>query len=241
MIKKFIYYGVFIVAVAIIVLLAAGSSVSGNLMGNIPVENVTVPSNSFTYALINATGAQTAIVSVIASSTVNIYVFNASNFDLWISHMTGNASANGLEYAQAIYNNASQFIFANTLMMAPANVSLALSNGGLYNRSAYVVVDNTNGSPSSIKTVRARVVYVVLNSATTKKFRSLADRQLYIGTASVLMFLAGVILVIYGAMKKEVQAPAGQVPTGKKEASKEYIDSLYKNVIKRKRGERNTK
>jgi hypothetical protein len=169
------------------------------------------------------------------SGTVNIYIFNTSNFDLWQRHVAGNTSVNGLRYAQALYHGNSSFIYANTPLIIWKNASSVLPKSGLYNNSIYVAIDNTNGSASSNRTVDARVVYLILDPATTAKYDSLASNQLYTGFATFVLFLAGMALAIYGVMKKDVQRPGAQVPTGNKEANKDYIDSLYKNIDKKKR------
>jgi hypothetical protein len=230
-----------VVGIAIILLLGEGTSINSSMVGSIPFENITVQSGGSSYATINTSNAQTAIVSVIATSAINMYLFNASNFNLWQSHVLGNASANGLKYAQAIYSGNSPFIFASTDLIMPVNVSLMLPKNELYNNSVYVVLDNTNGSASSSKEVTARVVYLVLNPSTTAKYRAIASRQFYLGAAAVLMLIVGVAVAIYGVVKKEKSGPGIQVPTGKNATSKEYIDSLYKNVNKRKVTEKKSK
>jgi hypothetical protein len=174
----------------------------------------------------------------VASSAINVYIFNASAFSLWQRHMAGNASVNGLQYAKTIYPGNSTFISASTTLVMPENGSAVLPKGALFNNSVYVVLDNTNDSPSSGNTVNARVVYLILDSATTTRYHMLASNQTYVGVAALVLFIAGVVLAIYGIVKKEPQSSAVQVPTSKKAADKEYIDSLYKNVDNKKAGKK---
>ncbi len=239
MIKKFVYCGLLLIAIAIIAFLAAGAALSGS-MGTLPFKNITVPNDNFAYLLINTSDASTAIVSAALSSAINLYIFNSSDFNLWRQHVTGNSSVNGLRYAQMLYRGNSTFIFANTPLMMPENASFVLPKSELYNNSIYFVMDNTNGSTSSGKTVSARVIYLIMDSATIAKYRSLTNSQLYTGIAALIIFAAGVVIVIYGLLKKEAQSPSIQVPTGKKEANKDYIDSLYKNVSKGRRSKGNS-
>lgn len=241
MMKKLVYSGLLLILISIIIFFAANFALSGNMASNFPSKNITLPSDSSSYMLLNTSDAPTSIVSAALSSAVNLYVFNTSNFDLWQHHMASNASANGLKYAQSLYPANSSFIFANTALLLPANASGVLPKNKLYNNSIYFVIDNTNGSSSSNKTVNAKVVYLVLDSAILTRYRSLANNQMYAGIIALALFIAGIVTIIYGLVKADVQGPSVQVPTSKKAASKDYIDSLYKNVSKQKRKGSNSK
>jgi hypothetical protein len=80
--KKFIYCGLLLVVIAVIAFFAASYALSGSIFHSLPAENITVPNGGSSYALINTSDAATTIVSAVLSSAANIYIFNASDFNL---------------------------------------------------------------------------------------------------------------------------------------------------------------
>src|SRR5271157_3327394 len=158
--KKLVLYGLLLIAISIVIFIVSGISFGGNVIGQIPTQNITVPSYGFSYMQINTSNASTAVVSAILSNAINVYIFNASNYALWQHYTSISNSVAGLGYALSLYHGNSSFVFANTALLMPENVSAVLPKSRLYNNSIYIVMDNTNGSFSSNRVVNARVVYL---------------------------------------------------------------------------------
>ncbi len=250
--KKLIYSGLLLLAAATAVFLSAGyvnRALGGGMTSDVPtvIVNRTVPSNGFAYVAINTSDAQTVIVSAALSAPVNVYLFNASGFGSWQQLVSAaGGSAGGLGSARGLYQSNSTFVFEQTQLLLPVNASKVLPGNQLYNSSIYVVIDNTEGSASSNAAVSARVMYLGLDEALMAEYRGQLGypygTAVGMGLASILLFLGGVTLVVYGVMKKEPQAArVAETLKNSEYASESYIDALYKDVDKRTKHRKNAR
>lgn len=247
--KKLVYAGLAMIAVAIVLFLSAGYvgySLNG-AAGALPAVSVnkTIASNSFAYVAINTSDAQTVVVSAALNAPANIYMFNAADFHSWEGL---EASGGGLAAAQA-ENPEGNFIYEGTQLIMPMNASKVFLPNDTYNNTLYVVVDNTQGSASSNTSIDARVVYLALNANLLAQYRSKLGVPYELVAAmsiiAIVLLIGGIAVVIFGAMKKDVQqepSPFARKDDG--ESSESYIDALYKDVSKptrRGRGSRKGK
>jgi len=181
----------------------------------------------------------------ISSGKANIYLFNASAFHLWSSHMDGNSSFSGLAYARNISTNGSSVINNNTTtsqIIITTNQSTSDANSSIiglnqFNGTAYLVIDNTKGSYSYNTTLNGVVSYFKLTAANYNMYNDIAITEL----AIILLGVAGLIITVYGALKKPptTESEAGMGASAAEPASKEYINSLYKSVGKGKGKKKN--
>lgn len=250
--KKFIYIGLILLAIAVVVFLAfvLVSPFSGAVSKIITTYNVSASSGGFYYVPVVTSNSIRSLIYVALNSSANIYLFNTSTFQAWSSRMQGNATASGLAYARTLGPgsgaliesnvNVSQILLAENLSSAKLNGSVAGLSG--FNSTAYVVIDNTNGSRSRNTSVRGVVLYFGLTQSNFSMYEGIGLEALAVGLAEIALVIAGIVLVIYGAIKKDpnIETEAGAEKSAargaaKGETSKEYIDSLYKNVGRRKK------
>lgn len=226
MIKKFVYYGLALIVIAIVIAIVSGYLLNSKVSGSVSSANITVNAGSFAYVAIPS-GNYTALAAyVIMANSTNIYVMNGSTFSKWSSYLSLNRSASGLSRAQALGVNSS-YIFEDKrsvytqLFTQPGNSSNSSLN------SMYVVIDNTPGSNSSKISVDGVITYIPLQLSSLVIYEVPMILALVVG-------VAGLIVIIYGLVKKGGQdlLNAMQPNDGmtREQRDKEYLEQIYKGV-----------
>ena len=183
---------------------------------------------------------------MVSQSPVDFYLFNYSGFSKWASiAYAGNApsgysAALSLEGAGLLYgykNARSATVpytssIDNVSPFYQTNATLLNSANGAY----YAVVDNTNGSASSATQVKATILYQSKPSSLTQGQTASALGVLAAGAGFFILLIAGIILIIYGLVKKQPQTAGTQAPQQKSDMSEEQVDQLYKNIKKKSKG-----
>jgi hypothetical protein len=236
--KKIFYIGISVFAIALILFFVSVSLYS-HALSRVPIiSNLTISRGGFSFAQVETGNTSLVALYAISSGKANIYLFNASTFHLWSSHMNSNSSFSGLAYARSISTsgtsvinnntNTSQIIITTNQSTSDANSSVIGLNQ--FNGTAYLVIDNTKGSYSYNTTLN--VSYFKLTAANYSMYNNIAITEL----AIILLGVAGLIITVYGALKKPqtTESEAGTGASAGEPVSKEYINSLYKNVDKGK-------
>ncbi len=225
MIKKFVLIGVILVIAAIVVFFLTSYLLTNSLGGKITMLNSTVAAGGYHEVRINYTNSTTIIaLYTLISAPINLYVMNASAYSEWSGYMAANANASGVSEAGRL-NLGAQGLFTNkTAGMVPIETNGVGGQGT--QGSVYVVMDNTHGSTSSAESVNATLWYVPV-----EKSGILISAA--IGYSCFILGIAGIILIIYGLVKKGKQAEEQKAE--KEKSDKAYVDRLYRNVKKRNR------
>ena len=238
MIKKFAIIGIVLIILAFVVG-AIGASLT-NPLSVFTQKNITVTAGNYSYLTMAVPAHAEFILEARAVSPVNFYVFNSSAFAKWSSLApnlsSGISSAASLESegALVIDPNVTYIRFpsssnSTTSYVAPASDFLNFSHDYYFVfQNPSVLLDN----------VTALYLPPVTNTTlrTDSKLRNLVYEYGTISVAVILMLAAGVIVLIYGIIKK----PKAFIDpeSGKRkgdEPDKAYIDTLYKNVEKSQR------
>ena len=224
MIKKFVYLGIGLIILAVVLFIISGYLFSNEITNSVSFVNLTVRANSFSYYVANYHNTSEIAIYALADQPVNFYLMNSTAFSGWSGQVSSNKSANGLRYAQQLKLNATSIFENQKTIMAPVLVN---GSGSYPGNSVYVVIDNTFGSSSVGMPLNASVAYFPLR----------ISRIVYydmIGVAAIILFIAGIIVSLYGAFKKSVpktDSSGNAVPT-KEDRDKEYVEQLYKGVKK---------
>ena len=237
MIKKFAIIGIVLVILAFVVG-AIGASLT-NPLSVFVQKNITVTAGNYSYLTMAVPAHAEFILEARAVSPVNFYVFNSSAFAKWsmaANLSSGISSAASLESegALVIDPNVTYIRFpsssnSTTSYVAPASDFLNFSHDYYFVfQNPSVLLDNVTAiylPPVTNTTLR-----------TDSKLRNLVYEYGTISVAVILMLAAGVIMLIYGIIKK----PKAFIDpeSGKRkgdEPDKAYIDTLYKNVEKSQR------
>ncbi len=237
--KKFVYYGLVLIVVAIVLALISGYLLNGKVSKSITSVNVTVNSGSFTDVAIGGGNYSAIAVYMIMENNTNMYLMNGSTFAKWSNELEANKSSSGLSIARALGINSS-YVFVDkrdvyTQLLTQPSSGLNSSLSG-----TYVVIDNTAGSNSTAIGFNGQVTYIPLQLSSLLVYEIPMILALIVG-------LAGLIVLIYGIVKKGEQALASTVLTTdgktKEQSDKEYIDQIYKGVDsdKKKRSKKGRK
>ena len=244
--KKIVYIGILLFILAVAVFIAytyIGSSVFSNAVTKVlTTSNLTISAGSFSYAQVSTANSTGDLIVAFSSGKVNMYLFNFSTFSAWSGYIRSNTSASGISYARSIASNgsvvennvnASEFLLTGNLSLSRPNVSVR--NIRYFNGTAYVVMDNTKGSDSYDSTLRAVVSYFGLTQANIGAYASIGTEAAILIAAIIALGIAAIILIVYGLMKSEPGSAfgTGLRGGGREQASKGYIDELYKNVGKK--------
>jgi hypothetical protein len=225
--KKLVFIGLGLLVIAIVLFILSGYVLSKGFSKGVNLTNLTVMANGFSYLPITYNGSVSAVaIYAILNNPANLYLLNSSSFSKWYNYMNLNGSAvSGYQYAQHIGINSSYLYKNASLEVIPVNLK-AGSNTGNYSGGIYLVIDNTKGSKSSAMQVNASVSYIPLVASTVLVSAAL-------GYAVLILGLAGVILIIWGLLKKDetVRSTEGKGATA---GQKEYLNKLYKGVKKGK-------
>lgn len=224
MIKKFALIGAALIIAAIAVFFLASYFLTSSLGGTIAMLNSTIPASGYNSVRINYANSTTIVaLYTIIARPVNLYVMNQSTYSAWSGYMATHANASGISEAGRLGLGSTQMYKNETAGLIPVetnNIGKAGKSG-----SIYVVLDNTPGSPSSGNSINSTISYVPVKS--TGILVSAA-----VGYGCFIAGIAGIILLIYGLIKKGKQSEEQKIE--KDRSDKEYVDRLYRNVKKRK-------
>jgi hypothetical protein len=225
--KKLVFVGVGLLLAAVVLFIISGYILSSGFKKNVNLTSLTINADDFSYAQLSYNSSIAGIaIYALMSSPSNLYLLNSSLFTQWYDYMNQNRSvADGYQYARHIGVNSS-YLFRNvSLQVIPVN----LRSGSVpknFSGKLYVVVDNTQGSKSSATSLNATLSYIPLGGSTIWTSAALGYGVLILG-------LAGIIIIIWGLVKKDEPGNLG----GKDEAAKsqkEYVDKLYKGIKNKK-------
>ncbi len=228
MIKKFVYYGLALILIAIILALASGYLLNSKVGSSVSSANLTAGAGGFAY-ISTPVGNYTALaVYAIMSNSTNLYIMNGSTFAKWNSYISANKGSSGISYAQSLGVNSS-YIFKDkrsiyTQLFISGNTANSSTN------KAYVVMDNTPGSNSTAIAVNGIITYIPV------KLSSILVYEVPVIIALILG-VSGLIIIIYGLVRKG-QPKLGALDSqgiSKEQKDKEYLDQVYKGVDSKKR------
>jgi len=224
--KKFIYYGLALIIIAIVLALVSGYLLNSKVSGSISSTNVTVNSGSFAYVAIPGGNYTALALYMIMANSTNMYVMNGSTFSKWSGYLGSNGGASGLARAQALEVDGN-YIFVDKRSVYTQLFTQQSSAQNSSMNSVYVVIDNTPGSNSSKISVSGLVTYIPI------KLSSLLVYEAPVILA-IILAIAGLIVIIYGLVKKGAQnlGNALQPNDGKtkEQHDKEYLEQIYKGV-----------
>ena len=243
--KKILLIGIVLIVLAFVIG-TIGASLT-NPLSVFTEKNITISAGNYSYMSVNVPAGADFILEAKAALPVNFYVFNSSAFSAWVSNSSSMTS--GLSVASAlepygallIEPNVSDITFPSSSNVsgsyaAPAEEFLN------YSHDYHFVMQNT-----ALVADNATVIYLppVTKSslATDSRLRNLVYAYGAISVSVILVLAAGVIVLIYGAIKKSKQPLQPDQPSegGKDGVDKAYIENLYKNVEKGKRKARRKK
>lgn len=226
MIKKFVYYGLALIIIAIVIALISGYLLNNKVSRSISSTNITVGSGGFADVAIPGGNYTALAIYAMVSNNTNIYVLNGSAFSGWSNRLSLNESAGGLSVVQALGVNSS-YVFKDKrtvytqLFTQPGNGPNSSMSG------VYVVIDNTPGSNSTKVPVSGAVTYIPLQLSSLMVYEVPVIMSLIIGAV-------GIILIIYGLVKRGGQGGVNAVQTEggatKEQRDKEYLEQIYKGV-----------
>ena len=225
--KKIVYIGLALIVIAIASFFITGALLGGSLRNGLMSENLTVQAGSFASLPLVLGNQSVVVVQASLSAPAYVYVLNNATYLRWAAQSRYAKNFSGLAYAKSIAPNGTITNSAVTLaeLVYPKNLSYASS---VANRSIDVVVDNTNGSPSSNTAITAQLTWLQTSANVVGPYE-IAD------VACVVLFIAGIIVAIYGAIKKRPEsattAAAGK-DASQGAASQAYVNELYKGVEK---------
>lgn len=256
--KKIVYIGLGLILASLIVFVIAGNSTSSainNLAQTVNTTNVTIAAHSFNALKLAAPSNSLLLLAVsIQNGKANFYFFNSSAYATWTagvgSNSTGLSRALSLEGkgVYVIYNGVFNASVPSSLVNASKSLLYTTNESKQYPAGTYyAVIDNTNGSVSSGMSLNGRIAYVPpfnnasLQGSQYSQLSGALKTGILYGLIFFILFVVGIIVVIYGVIKKpevdvaQAAAASGKVQASKQQMQKEYVDQLYKNVGKRKR------
>lgn len=191
MIKNYLYVG----AILLIIAIAVFWSVSSYITSGTPtrIYNVTVASHRIADVPVLVNSSSISIIFVFASNLTNVYFMNQSTFSGLSAYLNSNSLGSAYDYVTSHNLNVSD-VFANNAT-AVKEVYQTSGTGNASTYDVYAVIDSTSNSPSYNDTLNASVVYKAYSYGA------------WIGKsgesfAAVVLLIAGVAMLIYGAIKK---------------------------------------
>jgi hypothetical protein len=227
MIKKFVYIGLVMILIAVIMGISAGYLLTNSATKQLSASNLTINPNSFADLPIQTHNSTALAIYSIADNLTNLYLLNSTTFSKWSSYMFVHRNASGLDYVESLGVNSSD-IFKNKSNVYTQVLQTSSSNAASVE---YVVIDNTPGSASSKIPVNATVTYIPLQLSSLVVY----EIPVIIG---FIVGVAGIIIIIYGILKRRPETVAGIPKDGsgtKDEKEKAYVEQLYKGIGKKRR------
>lgn len=243
--RNIVIIGVVIVIAAIVLLFVVPSSITPPYT----YLNSTLEGGRFSSIGFNITNSTYLfLLAENSSSTINMYIFNSSAFSAWSSMVVNSNYTNGLSAAEslkglgtrAIFTNATYLIFPLQNGSTDGNRIYPAGNSTLnYAGQLVFVFQNQNGNTTGTGVVHSTISYIPpitkANIGQNKKI----DNYLYatggVSLGAIVAIVIGIILVIYGALKKpkDVSAQPGSIqgakPAGTEKEMQER-DTLYKGI-----------
>lgn len=223
MLKKITYIGVALMLIALVVIIVTALLLNHTIGSKLERYNLTVGAHNYTYVKIVQNTTLVSMVYEVSSGPSNLYVVNSSVLAGMKAYLSGNPSASAYSYIT------SAKVDPNDTQLNSTHAAVTLYN--LPSKAAnktdvlYVVLDNTKGSSSATSALNATVLFVKFNPSA-----GIAYSLTYI--VCIIVFIAGIVVTVYGLLKKDSVVGDVTKPMGKDD--QEYIDSLYKNVDKGK-------
>ena len=200
MIRKYLYAGAVLLVIAVVVLY----SVSGYITAGTPtsIMNTTVPVHGIADVPVLVNSSAISIIFVFADNATDIYFMNQSAFGGLSAYLSGNTPRSAYSYVSA-HNLNSTNVFLNASSGIKEVYQTSIGTPGSY--YVYAVIDSTGGSPSYNGVVNASVVYK------SYSYGSWVDHsgEALVGIAALI---AGVALLIYGAIRKPKTAAVAAAP-----------------------------
>jgi hypothetical protein len=209
MIKGYIYAGLILLAIAVVVFY----SVSGYVTSATPtnIVNVTVPPHGINYTKVAVNSSNVMLFFLYADNLTNIYFLNQSQYTGLSDYLSGNSSRSASAYVSS-HRVAKADVFMDN--GTAANVIYPTTNGNSSTYNMYAVLDSTPGSPSYNGVINAKFVYKAYGYG---EWVSTGSRVLVESLAAIICFIAGLALLILGAIKSPKVAAEAVVQPAKKE------------------------
>ncbi len=204
---------------------------------------------SFSFVKFNVTNSSLLLLIGKISGVANFYVLNSTGFSEWSSEVLSSNVPNGYKYAESLVGNGIFYIFRNTTTVIIPSTDNVLNSTPVYSFNSlgiappgtyYAVIDNTNGSASDNYRINA-TVFTLPQASQSANLPNFVYEEAELGIAFFILFVAGIIMTIYGVFKKEKDSsiksiiPNTQNAKGNKDSlTDEQIDELYKNIKKKK-------
>jgi hypothetical protein len=259
-----VYIGIaFIIAAIVVILISTGttSNIGTTLQQTLIVNNLTIKSGEIASTPININANSFVFAFITLTKPANIYFFNNSAYKIWINETNTTNSPTGLKNAENLEGAGALIIYRNTTNatiptnLGSVNSSLLYSTNQsqLYPKGTYdFVIDNSNGSASRSSNFAAKVAYLPpftngsLSSGPLAQLGSQIDQEVVYGVLFFLLFVAGIIIVIYGLIKepkdKQASVPKNDQPQKlETKADQQYVDELYKKVDAKKKRKKRTR
>lgn len=249
--KNIVYVGIALLVIAVALLFVSGSVI--NVHGLLTEQNLTISSLSFSTIPISISNNSIPLVIGRFSSDVNFYFFNSTGFSDWNRLMNRSNSPIGYATALSLKGYGLLFAYLNTTSVVlpyqtgVGNVTPAYfvnSSKGFSGGTYYAVIDNSKGSVSSANAVNATLLYNSQGSSSSAISHLVLEEAAF-GISFFIFLVAGVIVLIYGFIKKPktdgmaAMQTSAKTSGGKKEDMDEKeIDALYKRI--KKKGKRSS-
>ncbi len=235
--KKVVYAGLLFLLFAFVVILASGGLVKASLGDVTSLNNVTIGSNGFYYSTLNLTNSSRFFMVVRSNASLNTYVFDSNAFQSWYSYMsnTSNKNPDGFSEAVSLEGKGAVAIFKNAKLMslpelsnssAPFYASNATLGPGVYS----VVVDNSNGSASSLQKVYTEVMLPAASFITAKSLTAYKGSFVGVeiaGLAVIVLFILALLFIVYGLLSKQKPKIGFESGAQTGDVSSEEVDALY--------------
>ncbi len=193
MIKAYIYAGLILLAIAVIVFYSLSGYVTSATPTNI--VNVTVPAHGINYTRVVVNSSNVMLFFLYSDNLTNIYFLNQAQYLGLSGYLEGNASGSASAYVSS-HNVSRADVFIDN--STAENVTYPTTNGNSSTYDMYAVLDSTPGSPSYNGIIDAKFVYKAYGYG---EWVSTGSRVLIESLVALACFIAGLALLIYGALK----------------------------------------
>lgn len=235
--KKFVYIGVALIVIGIAIFLASGAMLNNEVGRNATYHNITVGRNAFVEN-VSTVNESTLLIMAGVNNATNIYILNRSGYDefgmsAYPSNISAFAQGDQGGIIKTYENTTLMELLLTDNMSGTRNSSINASSIALFPDSAYVVFQQGALERS---TSHGIFVYEPFSKNEMLGYKNMEIELLALSIISFVSFVSGIALVLYGVFKHADAKSGGageELPEGK--LSKEYIDSLYKGIDKKKR------
>lgn len=244
--KKFLYVGIALILISIIIfgyIIHVVSSISSpSVQSKLGITNYTISKGGFESYNFTSNGNTSAFIAIMEEK-VDFLIFNSSGYNLWIGNATL-ANAKNLEGrgTMLITLNSTNFTIplpsSENVYYLSKRFNLTNLKKGLLPIGNYTSVFY-NGPGSYSSNSSTNVVLTYLPSSKLSYLTGFFGNFAILGVVAIIAFIAGIILIIYSFFSKEkvlgsagIQGNVKSNGKGKGQNSQEdkYIDDLYKYV-----------